>query len=342
MLKSILLGLALGGLSLTGCYISYHHNRTRLFNGFCLVSAFFSFIGSFLINTIHFTWHNLYRWSLGIVLVGLLFCCLLYCLQSNFHKRQLLIWAQKKHIVGLAVLLISVLILGILGLSWLGWSKFLNKINYLFFFSLYLIFTYFLICFLTFLATAYLFSLWQPKFPQKYLIILGAGLLHGQYISPLLAARINRGIKFYQQQKAAGFTPPLIICSGGQGGDEHLAEAQAMGRYLLQKGIDPHHILLEKHSHNTYENMLFSQKIIAQKGIAFTQGLFVTSNYHVYRAGLMAHQVGLNIAGLGSKTHFPFWCRALGREFAAILLRYKYLHLMSIVSLVILTIVIVF
>ena len=83
------------------------------------------------------------------------------------------------------------------------------------------------------------------------------------------------GIKFYQQQKAAGFTPPLIICSGGQGGDEHLAEAQAMGRYLLQKGIDPHHILLEKHSHNTYENMLFSQKIIAQKGIAFTQGLFV-------------------------------------------------------------------
>lgn len=342
MLKSVLLGLTLYCFSLTSCYISYHHNRTRLFNGFCLVIAFFSLIGGFLINTIHFTWHNLYCWNLGIVIVGLLSCCLLYCLQNNFSKRKLILWAQKNHVVDFYLLIISILILSIFGLSWLGWSELLSKINHLFFLSLCLIFTYFFFCFLTFLATAYLFSLWQPKFPQKYLIILGAGLLQGQYITPLLAARINRGIKFYQQQKASGFTPPLIICSGGQGSDEQLAEAQAMGHYLLQKGIDPHQILLEKHSHNTYENMLFSKKIIAQKGLTFNRGLFVTSNYHVYRAGLMAHQVGLNIAGLGSKTHFLFWYRALGREFAAILLRYKYLHLLSIVGLIILTINIFF
>lgn len=256
MLKSVLLGLTLYCFSLTSCYISYHHNRTRLFNGFCLVIAFFSLIGGFLINTIHFTWHNLYCWNLGIVIVGLLSCCLLYCLQNNFSKRKLIFWAQKNHVVDFYLLIISILILSIFGLSWLGWSELLSKINHLFFLSLCLIFTYFL--------------------------------------------------------------------------------------FFLQKGIDPHQILLEKHSHNTYENMLFSKKIIAQKGLTFNRGLFVTSNHHVYRAGLMAHQVGLNIAGLGSKTHFLFWYRALGREFAAILLRYKYLHLLSIVGLIILTINIFF
>jgi uncharacterized SAM-binding protein YcdF (DUF218 family) len=61
----------------------------------------------------------------------------------------------------------------------------------------------------------------------------------------------------------------VLIVSGGQGRQENIAEALAMGRYLTEKGVPAEQIFKEEKSTSTYENFLFSKDILEQK---FPQG----------------------------------------------------------------------
>ena len=70
-------------------------------------------------------------------------------------------------------------------------------------------------------------------------------------VSKLLANRIDKAIKIYNKSKRK----PVIIPSGGQGGDETISEAEAMKQYLLEHGIPEEHIILEDKSKNTMENL---------------------------------------------------------------------------------------
>ena len=63
----------------------------------------------------------------------------------------------------------------------------------------------------------------------------------------------------------------ILIPSGGKGSDEKISEAEAMGKYLLDKGIPEGKIILEDHSATTFENLANSKKIIdAQEGRKYT------------------------------------------------------------------------
>ena len=44
---------------------------------------------------------------------------------------------------------------------------------------------------------------------------------------------------------------------------------------------------------------------------------FSTTNYHVYRAGAIAQEQGINVEGIGAKTRTYFWINAFIREFIA-------------------------
>lgn len=57
----------------------------------------------------------------------------------------------------------------------------------------------------------------------------------------------------------------MLIMSGGKGGDEQIAEGEAMKRYALEQGIPEDRILVEDQSENTYENMLFSRQLIESR-----------------------------------------------------------------------------
>ena len=46
---------------------------------------------------------------------------------------------------------------------------------------------------------------------------------------------------------------------------------------------------------------------------------FATTNYHVFRSGVIANSVGLRADGIGSKTRSYFWVNAFIREFIATL-----------------------
>ena len=46
---------------------------------------------------------------------------------------------------------------------------------------------------------------------------------------------------------------------------------------------------------------------------------FSTSNYHVYRGGILAAEAGWNLDGMGSRTKWYFWPNAFLREFIGLM-----------------------
>ena len=70
---------------------------------------------------------------------------------------------------------------------------------------------------------------------------------------------------------------------------------------------------------------------------------FSTTNYHVFRSGVIANEQGLDCEGMGSKTKWYFYSNALIREFIANLVYEKYKHIALLfiinISLLILTLI---
>ena len=151
-----------------------------------------------------------------------------------------------------------------------------------------------------------------------YVIIHGSGLLRGKEVSKLLSDRIDKGIEVYHKDP----TPPILIPSGGKGSDEEISEAEAMEKYLLDHGIPQDHIIREDRSGTTRENLIFSKKIIDERG-GNPYVALVTSNYHVYRALSLCDDIGLECTGIGAHVAAYYWPSALIREFAAIMSRKK-------------------
>ena len=185
------------------------------------------------------------------------------------------------------------------------------------------------------LATV-LCNLSRPSKNQDYLIVHGSGLNHGQ-VSPLLARRVDRAIRFYNAQKKLT-TPPKLIMSGGRGRDESRPESEAMREYAVKNGIPKSHILLESRSTTTLQNMKFSKQIMDQRGAGKPyRAIYVTSNYHLLRTGIYARKAGLKINGIGSRTAFYYAPVALLREYIAYIAMHRKKHLIFIVSALLLS-----
>lgn len=96
------------------------------------------------------------------------------------------------------------------------------------------------------------------------------------------------------------------ILSGGQGADEGISEAQCMYNELTALGIDPQRLWLEDKATSTWENLQFSLRIIEEKTgkRPETVGL-LSSEYHLYRAGLFADACGVKAACIPARTSWP-------------------------------------
>lgn len=189
------------------------------------------------------------------------------------------------------------------------------------------LFFYFIFIFTSFLVSAFLYRIYYPMRTPDYIIVLGAGLIDGDKVSPLLGGRIDRAIKVYNRRDKK----PMLLMSGGQGGDEKVPESVAMKNYAIEKGIPECHIITEEKSKNTYENMLFSKEVIeANEGTGKkVRVLFSTTNYHVFRSSMYARMVGLRAQGIGSRTKYYFWFNATLREFIAVIFMNKKFHAIS-------------
>jgi uncharacterized SAM-binding protein YcdF (DUF218 family) len=153
--------------------------------------------------------------------------------------------------------------------------------------------------------------------------VLGSGLINDK-VPPLLASRINKAIDFYWKQAAVA-SPPIILFSGGQGPDENLPEAEAMQKYAVEKGIPSEHTLTETRSVNTFQNMLYSKQIMDSIKGKYNI-IFITNNFHLFRASLYAKMAGLKSQGIGSKTALYYWPNAMIREYIAIVVMQRKRH----------------
>ena len=101
--------------------------------------------------------------------------------------------------------------------------------------------------------------------------------------------RIIYAAKLYNDGKA-----PLILLSGGRiswYGDEE-SEAKNMAQILELMGIPPSAILEEGNSVNTYENAIFTQKILEKQDLK--KILLVTSAFHIPRALKIFQHLGID------------------------------------------------
>lgn len=155
-----------------------------------------------------------------------------------------------------------------------------------------------------------------------FVVVLGSGLIHGDQVPPLLASRLERGRQVHQTLVRRGKNHPLLIVSGGKGSDERLSEAEAMAGYLIERGVAEDHVIREDQSRTTEENLTFSQAIMERSGSGY-RCIVVTSNYHVFRAAILARRLGINGQVTGARTGGYYWPSAMLREFAAVFLSYK-------------------
>ena len=156
----------------------------------------------------------------------------------------------------------------------------------------------------------------EPKYDKDYVIILGSKVRKDGTLTPILRARADRAIEFGKKQYEKTHKTICYVPSGGKGADEVVAEGTAIGNYLKENGIDEKDILVEDESTSTIENMQFSNKKIT--GIKKDAKIcFSTTNYHVFRSGVIANKCGVDCEGMGSKTKWYFYTNALIREFIA-------------------------
>lgn len=169
-----------------------------------------------------------------------------------------------------------------------------------------------------------------PTYDKDFIIILGSKINNDGSLTPLLKARVDKAIDFGNKQYEVNKKKIVYIPSGGKGKDEVIAEALAIKNYLIENGIKEKQILIEDKSTSTIENMKFSKAKIdeAKKDAKIS---FSTTNYHVFRSGVIANKQGIDCEGMGSKTKWYFYTNALIREFIANLVQEKRKHIILII-----------
>ena len=165
-----------------------------------------------------------------------------------------------------------------------------------------------------------------PNYDKDFVIILGSKIRDDGTLTPLLKARVDKAIEFANKQYDNTKKKIIYVPSGGKGPDEVMAEAEAIKNYLIEKGISKKQIIVEDKSTSTIENMKYS-KLKIENINSNGNVIFSTTNYHVFRSGVIASNIGINCEGIGSKTKWYFYSNALIREFIANLVEERRSHL---------------
>ena len=99
-----------------------------------------------------------------------------------------------------------------------------------------------------------------------------------------------------------------------------------MAAWLVERGFPADRLLLEDQSRTTEENLVFSKAIIddLRPGARVT---VVTSDFHAFRAALLARRLGIRGQVTGARVAGYYRPSALLREFAAVFLRYRVINL---------------
>lgn len=150
--------------------------------------------------------------------------------------------------------------------------------------GIFLFFGIILCAVLSVMMTAAIYK--KPSAEPKAIIILGCKV-RGNVPSLMLSRRLQTAFDAMQK-----YPEMICICSGGQGNDENISEAQCMFEWLTARGIDPSRILIEDQSTSTSENLRFSKEFL-QDANSNDEYLIATDGFHQKRAQYLAKKEGI-------------------------------------------------
>lgn len=193
---------------------------------------------------------------------------------------------------------------------------------------------YFSITFIIFLIANIGINFIKHKKEYNALIVLGGILRHGYQLSDAVKRRLNIAIKVYKNQN----NKPKIIVSGGMIRKQELTEAEAMKKYLLEKGINENDIIEENNSKNTLENFKFSKKKLDELKISENIA-FVTNNFHILRSKIYSKKAGIKADGISASTRWYYYLDALMNEYLALINLYKMTFIIYLIVIIVLTVI---
>lgn len=138
-------------------------------------------------------------------------------------------------------------------------------------------------------------------------IVLGCTVRNNEP-TPMLKRRCDRGLRFLNENKNS-----FLILSGGRESEENRSEAQTMYDYMTQKGADRSRLILENKSATTVENMLFSKKILEEKGCG-SKAVIITTDFHMFRSRILAKRAGIEPYALCSHLTASAFLKNVVRE----------------------------
>jgi len=121
--------------------------------------------------------------------------------------------------------------------------------------------------------------------PADAIVVFGAAQYNGAP-SPVYKARLDHAFDLEERGLA-----PLVITTGGSGGDPHFTEGGVGRDYLIQRGVAAEKILAETRSETTYQNVQAIARLLQKRGARSL--IAVSDGFHLYRIKLMCASEGL-------------------------------------------------
>jgi uncharacterized SAM-binding protein YcdF (DUF218 family) len=115
------------------------------------------------------------------------------------------------------------------------------------------------------------------------IVVFGAAEYNGTP-SPVFKARLDHAFELEERGLA-----PLVVTTGGRGGDRLFTEAGVGREYLVQRGVDPAKILTDIVSETSYQSVRAAAGLM--KAHRARTCIAVSDGFHLFRVKLMfAHE----------------------------------------------------
>jgi len=122
-------------------------------------------------------------------------------------------------------------------------------------------------------------------------LVLGAATVSPGVPGPALRRRIEYGVALFLDRGAGH-----IVFSGGVVGPPP-AEAHVMRDMAMTLGVDGKRIVIEEEARNTFENAVYSGRIIRERN--WRRVLLVTDGFHLPRAAYIFSRLGIEVEPVG-------------------------------------------
>ena len=125
--------------------------------------------------------------------------------------------------------------------------------------------------------------------PADCIIVFGAAEYSGRP-SPVLRARLDHAYSLFQRGLA-----PIVITTGGYGGDPRFSEGGVGRVYLMGRGIPESKLIAETQADSTDESVERVAAIMNENGMRTC--VAVSDGYHIFRIKKMLERRGFTVYG---------------------------------------------